>query len=93
MGDYLSLTFSDDLASSITTGTGNVITITSAANHFNPAAVNDGSNLQLAWGINTGETSQPFGAFQSNVVGIPEPASSGLLLLGGLALALRRRRA
>jgi len=91
-GDYIGLFFVSDFTPGTSMGSGVPLTLTSTAgNIFDVAAVNGGRDLSLYWGAENSAT-QPFGTFQSNAIAVPEPASAALILLGGMALALGRRR-
>ena len=90
LGDFVGITLASPLESGAAQGSGGSFTLTALSPVFDPTAIAI-SDLRLYWGFNTGQTTQPFGTFQSNAV--PEP-SAYAALLGLVAfgcVALRRR--
>ena len=90
-GDFIRLPFPQALISGTTQGSGESFTLAFSAPIFDPSAIAI-TDLNLRWGFDTGQTTQPFGTFQSNAV-VPEPSAYAALI--GLAalgcVALRRR--
>ena len=90
-GDYILVPFSGDLISGTTQGSGASFTLTGNPGVFDLSTISS-TDLSLHWGFNSGQTTQPFGVFQSNAV-VPEPSTYAALI--GLAalgcVALRRR--
>ena len=91
LGSRINLHFDGELVSGTTQGSGSSVTLITSSPAFDPSAIAL-TDLRLHWGINTGQSAQPFGTFQSNAVA-PEPSAYAALL--GLAalgcVALRRR--
>ena len=90
VGSRILLDFDSDLMSGVTQGSGGSFTLAAASSIFDPSVISI-TDLRLHWGVNDGQSGQPFGTFQSNA--IPEPSAYAALL--GLAalgcVALRRR--
>ena len=89
LGSRIRLAFASPLVSGTTRGSGGSFTVSDPRLNLSGVSISD---LRLHWGFNTGQTTQPFGVFQSNAV-VPEPSAYAALL--GLAalgcVALRRR--